>query len=347
MGFAKSPSLPDFRNFGVVLRVVVVAESLRFSVLLATEPGGLSGAFSGFVLQGVLFEPVLLTVTGFLACVSPALLRRTYRCGVMFVLSVVPLLALAWHAALGWALSAPMGDPFRVVWVALATAGVVLFYFNWRHHRLSPAWAESRLMALQARIQPHFLFNSLNSVLSLVRDEPRRAEEMLHDLSDLLRALLADSRSLVPLQHELTVARAYVAVEGVRFGPRLRVRWLCDAAPGDALVPPLLLQPLVENAVRHGVEPCVDGAEITVEAYEDGGYLTLFVRNPVPPPGRGIQASNGNHMAMDNIRERLDLHFDAEARFKTYTSSEGEYVVQIRLPVRRVPASASGGNAVA
>jgi len=340
------PVLPDFRNLGVVLRVVVLAELIRLGVILATEPGWASAA-TDFFLQGVLFEPVLLSVVAVLFAVSPWLRGQPYGRGVAWVLLIAVVLALVWREALGWALSAPMGDPVRAAWVAFATASAVLFYFNWRHHRLSPAWAESRLMALQARIQPHFLFNSLNSVLSLVRDEPRRAEEMLHDLSDLLRALLADSRSLVPLQHELAVAQAYVAVEGVRFGPRLRVRWLCDAAPGDALVPPLLLQPLVENAVRHGVEPSVEGAEITVEAYEDGGYLTLFVRNPMPPADQRGPSSNGNHMAVDNIRERLDLHFDAEAHFKTYTSSEGEYVVQIRLPIRHADASKTDKVAVA
>lgn len=340
------PVLPDFRNLGVVLRVVVLAELIRLGVILATEPGWASVA-TDFFLQGVLFEPVLLSVVAVLFAVSPWLRCKPYGRGVAWVLLIAVVLALAWREALGWALSSPMGDPVRAAWVAFATASAVLFYFNWRHHRLSPAWAESRLMALQARIQPHFLFNSLNSVLSLVRDEPRRAEEMLHDLSDLLRALLADSRSLVPLQHELAVAQAYVAVEGVRFGPRLRVRWLCDAAPGDALVPPLLLQPLVENAVRHGVEPSVEGAEITVEAYEDGGYLTLFVRNPMPPADQRGPSSNGNHMAVDNIRERLDLHFDAEAHFKTYTSSEGEYVVQIRLPIRHADAGNTGKAAVA
>lgn len=340
------PVLPDFRNLGVVLRVVVLAELIRLGVILATEPGWASAA-TDFFLQGVLFEPVLLSVVAVLFAVSPWLRGQPYGRGVAWVLLIAVVLALVWREALGWALSAPMGDPVRAAWVAFATASAVLFYFNWRHHRLSPAWAESRLMALQARIQPHFLFNSLNSVLSLVRDEPRRAEEMLHDLSDLLRALLADSRSLVPLQHELAVAQAYVAVEGVRFGPRLRVRWLCDAAPGDALVPPLLLQPLVENAVRHGVEPSVEGAEITVEAYEDGGYLTLFVRNPMPPADQRGPSSNGNHMAVDNIRERLDLHFDAEAHFKTYTSSDGEYVVQIRLPIRHADASKTDKVAVA
>ncbi len=340
------PVLPDFRNLGVVLRVVVLAELIRLGGILATEPGWASVA-TDFFLQGVLFEPVLLSVVAVLFAVSPWLRCKPYGRGVAWVLLIAVVLALAWREALGWALSSPMGDPVRAAWVAFATASAVLFYFNWRHHRLSPAWAESRLMALQARIQPHFLFNSLNSVLSLVRDEPRRAEEMLHDLSDLLRALLADSRSLVPLQHELAVAQAYVAVEGVRFGPRLRVRWLCDAAPGDALVPPLLLQPLVENAVRHGVEPSVEGAEITVEAYEDGGYLTLFVRNPMPPADQRGPSSNGNHMAVDNIRERLDLHFDAEAHFKTYTSSEGEYVVQIRLPIRHADAGNTGKAAVA
>jgi two-component system sensor histidine kinase AlgZ len=189
-------------------------------------------------------------------------------------------------------------------------------------------------MALQARIQPHFLFNSLNSVLSLVRDEPRRAEAMLEDLSDLLRALLADNRALVPLSQELALARAYLDIEGVRFGQRLRVRWQCEFAPLDALVPPLVLQPLVENAVRHGVEPWEAGADITIEAYDDAGWLALFVRNTVAE-GAVSRQTKGNHIALENIRERLDLHFDAEAQLRTYQSSAGEFVAQLRLPIRR------------
>jgi len=156
---------------------------------------------------------------------------------------------------------------------------------------------------------------------------------MLQDLSDLYRALLSDARTLVPLEQELALARAYVDIEVQRFGDRLRVQWLCDHAPVQALVPPLLLQPLLENAVRYGVEPSESGADVTVEAYEDAGQLLLFVRNPLPAqPGQG----GGHRLALANIAERLDLHFDAEARLKA-SARNGEFVVSVRLPLTFSP----------
>jgi two-component system, LytTR family, sensor histidine kinase AlgZ len=158
---------------------------------------------------------------------------------------------------------------------------------------------------------------------------------MLEDLADLFRALLAEPRTLVPLAQELQLARAYADIEAIRLGPRLRVRWDCGAAPGEALVPALILQPLLENAVRYGVEPLEQGAEVGVEARRDGDHLELVVRNPVgPPPAPGRE---GNHMALANIEERLALHFDAEARLRSYVSEAGEHVVRVRLPVISAP----------
>ena len=185
-------------------------------------------------------------------------------------------------------------------------------------------------MALQARIRPHFLFNTLNSVLGLIREDPKRAEAMLENLADLFRAVMADSRALVPFSQELALAKAYIAIEEIRFGTRLRVNWLCDMAPANALVPPLLLQPLVENAVLHGVAPLEAGATISVEAYEDDHSLIVFVRNPIP---EDPQVRAGNSIALDNIRERLALHFDVEARLKVDTVN-GEFVVCVQIPVK-------------
>ena len=209
-----------------------------------------------------------------------------------------------------------------------------MFYFNWRHHRLSPALANARMTALQARIRPHFLFNSLNSALALLRSNPRGAEELLHDLADLYRALLADARTLVPLEQEIALARAYANIEQRRLGERLRLHWLCDHAPVQALVPTLLLQPLVENAVRYGVEPNPAGADVTLQAVADDTTLLLYVRNSLPPPAVPDQApQNGNHMALDNIRERLALHFDAEASLRIQQTA-GEFEVLVRLPLK-------------
>lgn len=325
--------LPNWRNHGVLLRAIVVAELLRL-VSVLTDGGTSVRWETVFLTQGVVFEPTLLTVLLLLFGLQPGLRRVAYRQGVCLVLLVSGAVAAAWQ----WLLQAQvLHEPGRPLWqtvaVAMVTAAAVLFYFNWRHHRLSPAWAESRLMALQARIQPHFLFNSLNSVMSLLTEDPQRAEAMLQDLCDLYRSLLADSRQLVPLSQELAVARAYLHIESIRFGERLRVQWLCDHAPAQAMVPPLLLQPLLENAVRHGVAPLVDGGTITVEAYTESDQLLLFVRNPLPQPSTPSQVVNGNRMALENLRERLALHFDAEASLKVQHTDD-EFTVQVRMPVR-------------
>jgi two-component system sensor histidine kinase AlgZ len=222
------------------------------------------------------------------------------------------------------------GGPLRTGSLALLSAGFVLAYFNWRHRALSPALPEARLIALQARIRPHFLFNSLNAVMGLIRDDPRRAEMVLENLSDLYRALMAESGSLVPLAKELELAKAYAEIEVIRLGERLRVEWRCDETAMDARVPPLILQPLVENAVYHGIEPSPEGGQVLVSTTRRGDEVTLMVRNTCT---RAENGRSGNHMALDNIRERLDLHFDAEARMSAYRTDD-EYVVQITLPFR-------------
>jgi two-component system sensor histidine kinase AlgZ len=254
---------------------------------------------------------------------------------VAAVLALAALAAMAWHStlALGMGLNLP-GSAGHSASVAALVAGAVLFYFNWRHHRLSPALAIARLTALQARIRPHFLYNSLNSVLALVRTQPAQAEALLLDLADLYRALLGDARTLVPLAQELALARAYVHIEQQRLGDRLRLHWQCDQVPAQALVPPLLLQPLLENAVRHGAEPSPQGADVTLQAVADDTTLLLYVRNTLPPPQVPAQAQqNGHHMALDNIRERLALHFDAEASLRL-RQNDGEFEVLVRLPLR-------------
>lgn len=325
-------ALPDFRNLGVLLRLLVLAEGLRVVVWWVHDPGG--GAWwARYLEQALLYEPVLLTLVLVLFVASPWLQRVGYRQGVVLVMALSALVAALWHSGLSAGLGLPLpSTAWHSASVAVLVAGAVLFYFNWRHHRLSPALAEARVSALQARIRPHFLFNSLNSVLALLRDQPARAEAALHDLADLYRALLSDARALVPLAQELQLAQAYLDIEAMRLETRLRVKWLTSHAPLDALVPPLLLQPLLENAVRYGVEPSPDGALIELEIYAEADQLIMFVRNSLPP-AEAVLPPGGNHMALGNIRERLELHFDAEARLKRYTT-ESEYVVMVRLPIR-------------
>ena len=324
-------ALPDFRNLGVMLRIALIAESMRLIAAYSAAPD-LAGAFADFTTRGVLYEPALLSIVIVLFVASPILANLPYRRGVAAVIAIASAIAAAWHLAFYALLpELALGSVFRTAFLSTVVAAAILGYFNWRHRVLTPALAESRLMALQARIRPHFLFNSLNSVLGLIRDDPKRAESMLENLADLYRALMSEPRALVPLSQEIELARAYAEIEAIRLGPRLKVRWQCDQAPLDALLPPLILQPLVENAIYHGVEPAETGAEIAVNASEDDGNLTLIVRNPCHS---GQSARAGNRLALNNIRERLALHFDAEAEMTT-SHADGEFVVRIRLPYKR------------
>ena len=162
------------------------------------------------------------------------------------------------------------------------------------------------MRALQARIRPHFLFNSMNTIASLTRTDPERAEEAVEDLADLFRANLNEKRSSITLKEELEVARIYQRIEQLRLGERLHVIWDVADLPMRALVPGLLMQPLLENAIYHGIEPRPGGGIVTVSGALDGDIIALTVRNPLPEAGGDAHA--GNRIALENIRERMDLH---------------------------------------
>ncbi|MBW7902297.1 MAG: histidine kinase [Rhodocyclaceae bacterium] len=277
-------------------------------------------------------EPLLLAGLLLLAALRDLLWRLPYRVAAAAVLVLVALLAALlqdfWRfmgfADGGWAAIA------RAALLAMGCAGVMLAYFRLRADALSPAVAEARLQALTARIRPHFLFNSLNAVLSLIRAEPRRAERALEELADLFRASMRDHRDLVPLADEIALCRQYLDLEKLRLGDRLQVEWTIDDLPGELRVPPLLLQPLLENAVYHGVEPAAAPAAIRIRFARRGDELSIELSNPV---GAGGVPGAGNRMALANIRERLALYYDLEARLEA-REENGSYVVHMVLPCR-------------
>jgi two-component system sensor histidine kinase AlgZ len=221
-------------------------------------------------------------------------------------------------------------DRGRTLALAGALALALLVYLRLHTKAYSPALAEARLQALQARIRPHFLFNSLNAVLALIRRDPRRAERALEDLADLFRALMSDGRTMVRLADEIALLERYAAIEQLRLGERLRMSWELDQAPVDALLPPLLLQPLLENAVYHGIEPATGVGDVLVRIERRGDRVLARIENPYQ-----LEHSHraGNRMALANIRERLMLFFDADARLETQVDA-GRYRVEIDLPYR-------------
>jgi two-component system sensor histidine kinase AlgZ len=326
--------LPNFCNLGVMLRSLVVVNLLvaAGAVLRAST---LPGVAHSFMTLAACAEPMLLVSLAVLCAARPVLHALGYARAIAAV--TVFEVALAWATARVLALLLPEAD--LVAWpqltlLALIATAFTLAYFDLRARALSPAVAEARIQALQARIRPHFLYNSINAVLSLMRSEPRRAERALEDLADLFRVLMADNRTLAPIEKEVELVRQYLALESLRLGERLRVRWNLDAMRPDALVPPLVLQPLVENAVYHGIEPSESGGEIEIDVGVAEGQLRMSLSNPYPG---GARHSAGNRMALTNIRERLQLHFDAEATMRSEVK-DGMYKVTIRMPYISAPA---------
>lgn len=321
----------DICHVGVVLRAVV---AVHVAVALGVSFAAPSwrDAMAMFSLATMVSLPALLLWL-MVACVAQ---RQVARWPV--ALQAVALAALGALCAVlpAWPLQTMVPDVFG--WAQpvplLATGALAgLAVFHWlrlRSRLVMPAATTARLAELQARIRPHFLFNTLNTAIALVRVDPARAESVLEDLAELFRAALADAQTLTPvtLAQEVDLARRYLDIEQVRFGSRLRVRWELDDQARAARLPPLLLQPLVENAVKHGVEPAPEGGTIRIKTSVHRGQAVLLVSNTVS----GESSVPGHGMALRNVQERLRLMHDVAARFET-SRREGEFRVRIVVPL--------------
>lgn len=244
---------------------------------------------------------------------------RVERGAVMLVLGALVSMLVWWPLVLG---GLAQGGLLRMIGMLLAGVGLAAGLWGWlelRARMWQPAASSARLAELQSRIRPHFLFNTLNTAVALVRVDPARAEEVLEDLAELFRVALAESGSAVTLADEVALARRYLAIEAVRFGARLQVSWDLEPRALQAQVPPLVLQPLVENAVRHGIEPAAGGGQIRIEARVRRAQATVTVHNTVgdePSP-------TGHGMALENVRERLRLLHDLAGQCETWRDAQG------------------------
>ncbi|CDS50430.1 Autolysin sensor kinase [Polaromonas sp. CG9_12] len=325
--FAPRAMLFDTCHVGVVLRVVLLVQAvagvaamfgtldpldwlLRFSLLT----GGVLPATLAWLVAVCVFKGRLnrLGVSlQWLAGTVMGAVAGAYGCGLLALMGLL--------SSPSWWASGASG----VLLSALVLAGLI-----WRAKARMPAATTARLAELQSRIRPHFLFNTLNSAIALVRAEPAKAEAVLEDLSELFRSALADPAESVTLAQEIFLAQRYLDIEQVRFGDRLRVQWSLDPGADAARLPPLLLQPLVENAVLHGVEPSASGARILISTTRRGGTVVIKVTNSAPA-GSGRP---GHGLALTNVRERLFLLHDVQAQFRT-TCKDGLFQVRLEVPL--------------
>jgi two-component system sensor histidine kinase AlgZ len=194
--------------------------------------------------------------------------------------------------------------------------------------------ALARIRALQARIRPHFLFNSMNTIAALTRSSPERAEQAVEDLADLFRASLSDTNVRISLKDEIEIARTHERIEQLRLRDRLQVHWDVDDLPLRVEVPSLILQPLLENAVYHGIEMLAEGGAVSIVGKRVDAMLQIEVRNPIPAQA-GYGEREGNRMALENIRQRLELAWPGRARIET-EQSDGEFCARLIFPADEV-----------
>ncbi|HUO44058.1 MAG TPA: histidine kinase [Burkholderiales bacterium] len=323
---ANASALPNFRNLGILLRILVIVDGACLAAALF-KAGAPLALMEELIDLSATVQPTLLASLLVLAAANNWLRRLAYWPAIAAVIAIELAVATMVYF-LGRSVFDNPGEIERYWIFTLLITGVLIGYFDLRGRALSPALTEARLQALQARIRPHFLFNSINAVLSLIRKNPAQAEHALEDMADLFRVLMADNRELSPLVREVELCRQYMALEQLRLGERLQVEWDLAEMPADALIPPLVLQPLLENAVYHGIEPSSAPGTIMIRISHHRDQLHIMLRNPYRPDG---EHHAGNRMALANIRERLALHFDAEAGITT-TATADSYEVRITIP---------------
>jgi two-component system sensor histidine kinase AlgZ len=335
-GEASASPLPpvavfDVCQVGVVLRAVLFVEAVLavLALFVAGSPADWLGQIATFT-GGALPATLLWLVA---VCALHKRMARWRPAAQQASGAALGALAGLYGCGLLRLTGALGGAP----WIASALAGVLfaLVAMGWlvlRARGRMPAATTARLSDLQSRIRPHFLFNTLNSAIALVREEPAKAETLLEDLAELFRQALADPRESVTLADEIGLAERYLAIEQVRFGERLQIRWDLDVAASGARLPPLLLQPLVENAVKHGVEPSPKGGKLRIRTERRGAQVVIEVINSLPPLRWADQPlPRGHGIALANVRDRLRLLHDVRAQFRA-GMDQGQYRVRIDIP---------------
>ena len=332
--------LPDFCAAGTLFIVLLVAELVAIALTLAAHEAG--GQFL-VELSKTSFFVIWLALLG--TAIMCQLRNRLESTGATraFVISFVVLeVVCLLLAEVSWQLTRIFGESsiiddthgnfllrtFAVSSIIIALAMRYLYISSeWR--RSIVLEAQARISALQALIRPHFLFNSMNTIASLTRSDPAQAEEAVEDLSDLLRATLSSPRDMSSLKQELETAAIYQRIEKLRLGERLNVRWDVRELPMRARVPNLTIQPLLENAIYHGIELLPDGGEVLVTGKRDGKMLEITMSNPV---ARGqSRDKDGNKMAMTNIQQRFDLAYNGRASVEV-EDTDDRYTVALRFP---------------
>lgn len=332
--------LPNFCAASSVFVIVMVAELLAILLTLASQPG--PGLFMVGLAKTSLYVLWLALLSAVVMCAFRGQLESVGKTRAFVVSFVVLLLLSLVLAEIAYQVTRVFGELVIIndthAGFLIRTVGIsaIVIALSMRYLYISSEWrrsvvqeAQARISALQALIRPHFLFNSMNTIASLTRTDPKQAEEAVEDLSDLLRANLGKTGDRTTLKAELEVAAIYQRIEKLRLGDRLNVIWDVGSLPMRAQIPSLVIQPLLENAIYHGIELLPDGGDVIVTGRHDGDSLSITVTNPVAASAK--RAETGNQMAMTNIQQRFALAYDSRANVDVIRKDD-TFSVQLRFP---------------
>src|SRR3989338_3685914 len=338
--------LPNFCHGWVVFNVAVIAEMLALVIALVMPRSVLSPTLAqDLLLISVYVQWIALTGTAVL-CLARGRLNRLPNLralGTAYLVLLAVTIAVAEAAVWLLWLTGRISTP-RPVWhgdlhilsltISAIINGLLLRYFLAKHELQSRTLSEARakLQALQSRIRTHFVFNSMNIIASLTRSAPEKAEAAIENMADLFRIMLSQDENLVPVKNEIDVANKYLALEALRLDNRLTVNWDIGKFPRKCVMPVLTLQPLLENAIRHGIEELPAGGSVDVRLWEENDRIHIRVTNPLPK-ARSKQTKSTPGQTLDNIRQRFQSHYGEQA---SLTSSEenGLFTVTVVLPIR-------------
>jgi two-component system sensor histidine kinase AlgZ len=338
----KDTFLPDFCSVRILFVVILIAELLAIVLTLA-QPPMIGDRLYDLAMISLFTQWIALTCVCLL-CLCRRWLNRlqdvwTVTLSYLMILAVALVITeLAW-----WSLYIlpERGNYFsrahaifflRCFGISAIIGALALRYFYIQHQwrRNIESAALSQLQALQSRIRPHFLFNCMNTIASLTRKQPALAEEAIADLADLFRVSLMDEHYLSTFADEQTLCQRYLNIEKHRLGKRLNVVWETGDLPGNALMPALILQPFLENAIYHGVEPLPEGGTIKITGTRQQADLVITIDNPLPDDD-SANHHNGNQLAQENVRQRIEAVFKGSGNLLIRTEDH-HYVVQITIP---------------
>lgn len=339
----KTSFLPDFCDVRMVFVIILLAELLAIVLALA-QPSYVNDRFFSLALYSMFIQCISITCTAVL-CLGRGHLNAlpdqwTATLSFLLILLIAySFIEIIWWLFSRWSvvdtsLGAHWNFVMRSMGITAITGALALRYFYVQHQwrRNVELESNSRLDALQARIRPHFLFNCMNTIASLTRRDAKKAEQAVEDLADLFRASLQDNDRLTTLEAEFALCRRYINIESLRLGDRLKIQWDIDDLPEEITIPGLTLQPLLENAIYHGIEPRAEGGWITIQGTAFDDHIHIEISNPVTRESRPLNET-GNQLAQDNIRQRLQAIYKNTATM-TIHEDETNYTVRISLPLK-------------